>query len=50
MFSPGDARFETSPYETGSLDVAITMGIVLVACLAARATGFAAVTMTSGFS
>ena len=35
MFPPGRARLCTSPASTGSPTVAMTMGIVVVACLAA---------------
>ena len=37
MFPPGRARLAMSPLATGSPPVVMTMGTVLVACLAARA-------------
>ena len=37
MFPPGRARLATSPRPTGSAAPTKTMGIVVVACLAARA-------------
>ena len=36
MFPPGRARLATNPFPTGSGSCAMTMGIVLVASLAAR--------------
>ena len=39
MFPPGRARLSTSPAATGSVTSKKTMGIVLVAFLAARAPG-----------
>src|SRR5262245_5698640 len=39
MFPPGRARLVTSPAPTGSPIPIITVGIVVVACLAARAGG-----------
>ena len=36
MFPPGRARLATSPLPTGSLPLAMTIGIVLVVSLAAR--------------
>ena len=47
MFPPGRARLATNPLPTGSLSNVMTMGIVLVASLAARVSAGPAVTMTS---
>src|SRR5262245_45454455 len=47
---PGRARPLTSPLVTGSATPAKTIGMVLVACLAARAAGVFPVTMTSTLS
>jgi len=47
---PGRARLATRPLETGSAGPAKTMGMVLVACLAARAACVFAATMTSTLS
>jgi hypothetical protein len=40
MFPAGRARLAMKPDPTGSLDVAMTTGIVDVACLTAAITGF----------
>src|SRR5438093_5232690 len=45
-FPPGCARLETRPLLTGSPAPAITMGIVVIACLAARVSGVPRVTIT----
>src|SRR5262249_14272623 len=50
MFPPGRARLETSPALTGSATAQNTMGIALVAFLAARTPGVPAVTITSTLS
>ena len=47
VLPPGCARLSTSPAPTGSAETATTMGIVLVACLAAFVGGVSTVTMTS---
>ena len=39
MFPPGRAKLSTSPVATGSTVVTMTIGIVLVACFAARIAG-----------
>ena len=39
MFLPGRAKLSTVPAATGSTTLTITIGIVVVACLAARITG-----------
>lgn len=49
-FPPGRARLATMPSRTGSWLIAITMGIVPVAFLAATAAEEPRVTMTSGLS
>lgn len=49
MLLPGRARLATRPAATGSPETVKTMGIVLVACLAASVGGGDAVTMTSTF-
>src|SRR5213080_3280043 len=46
-FAPGRPRLATSPAPTGSASCAMTMGIVPVACLAARLAGVPDVTITS---
>ena len=46
-FPPGRARLATSPVPTASPATAMTIGIVFVACLAARAPGVPAVTIAS---
>src|SRR5215208_4613046 len=48
-FAPGRARVSASPPAMGFPVVAMTMGIVPVACLAARAPAFDPATMTSTF-
>ena len=47
MFPPGCARLATNPAPTGSALDAMTMGMVLVACLAARAAAVVPATMMS---
>src|SRR5262245_34130456 len=47
IFPPGRAKLSMSPAPTASATTAKTMGIVLVACLAAIADGVLVVTMTS---
>ena len=47
MFPPGLATLDTSPVSTGFPATAITIGIVVVACLAAKAAGVPWVTMTA---
>src|ERR1051325_3999744 len=47
MFPPGRARLGTSPFPTGSLSCAVTMGIVTVASLAARVAAGPLVRITS---
>ena len=47
MFPPGRARLATNPLPTGSLSNAMTIGIVVVASLAARVAVGPPVTMTS---
>src|SRR5262249_10637494 len=47
MFPPGRARLSTSPAATGSAEITKTMGIVLVAFLAARAPDNVPVRITS---
>jgi hypothetical protein len=49
-FPPGRAKLATSPTPTGSATFTNTMGIVGVACLAARAAGAEWATMTSTLS
>ena len=49
-FRPGRPRLVTSPRVTGSPAPTMTMGIVVVACLAARAAGAPPVTITSTLS
>ena len=49
-FPPGRARLATSPSFTGYALPAITIGIVDVAALAARAAGVVMVTITSAFA
>src|SRR5262245_56440548 len=49
MFPPGRARLATRPTPTGSLLAPRTIGIVLVAFLAANPAGVPAVTITSTF-
>src|SRR4029077_20438830 len=46
-FPPGRARLATNPWPTGSETATATMGIVVVACFAARAAGPPVVTMRS---
>ena len=46
-FPPGRARLATSPVRTGSPPLTITMGIVAVACMAARVAGVPNVTRMS---
>ena len=46
MFPPGLPRLETSPTRTGSPTATMTMGMVVVAFLAARLPGVFATTMT----
>src|SRR6266550_1700121 len=50
MLPPGWARLATNPEPTGSLSNPMTIGIVTVACLAARVSVGPAVTMTSTLS
>ena len=50
IFPPGCAKLSISPSATGSPVIIITMGIVLVACLAARIPPIAAETNTSTLS
>ena len=50
IFPPGRAKLLISPVATGSSVVTITMGIVLVACLAARIPGVCVATSTSTLS
>ena len=50
MFAPGRAKLSISPVATGSTFVKMTMGIVLVACLAARTAPRALTTSTSTLS
>ena len=50
MFPPGRARLATRSLPTGSATKVKTMGMVVVACLAARAASVVNVTMTSGLS
>jgi stage V sporulation protein G len=50
MFPPGLARLATNPCSTASSTAPMTMGIVLVACFAARTPGGVMVTITSTFS
>ena len=50
MFAPGRARLFTIPPLTGSPTAPMTMGIVFVACFAARAAGIPSVTSTSTLS
>jgi hypothetical protein len=50
MLPPGRARLVTIPLPTGSATNVTTMGMVVVACFAARAAGVDAVTMTSTLS
>jgi len=50
MFTPGRAKLATSPVPTASALNAITMGIAVVAFLAACAAGVVSVTMTSTLS
>ncbi len=50
MFPPGLAKLATNLFSTGFPAAAITIGIVLVACLAARVDGLPPVTMVSTFS
>jgi hypothetical protein len=47
VLPPGWPRLWTNPAATGSAETAITIGIVLVACLAACVGGVSTVTMTS---
>ena len=47
MFPPGRARLCTSPAPIGSATAAMTIGMVVVACFAARAHGVKAATITS---
>src|SRR5262249_15111223 len=47
MFPPGRARLATNPLLTGSVSFAMTMGIVVVASLAARVANVPVVTTTS---
>ena len=47
MLPPDRARLDTSPVSTGFPTTAITIGIVVVACFAARAAGVPWVTMTA---
>ena len=49
MLPPGRARLGTSPVATGSEMAPMTIGIVVVAFLAASDAGVPAVTMTSTF-
>lgn len=46
-FPPGRAKLATNPLPTGLPTAAITIGMVVVACLAARVCGTPAVTITS---
>jgi hypothetical protein len=50
MFPPGRARLATSPLPTGSATNVMTMGMMVVASLAAWAAGVDEVTMTSTLS
>ncbi len=50
MFPPGWAKLVTSPVPTGSPRATITMGIVVVACLAAKAVTVPGTTIRSTFS
>jgi hypothetical protein len=50
MLPPGRAKLSTNPVATGSTLVTITMGIVLVACLATRSAGEAIMTSASTLS
>jgi hypothetical protein len=50
MFSPGRARLSTSPAATGSTPLTKTMGIVLVAFLAAKISAVEDVKSTSTLS
>jgi hypothetical protein len=47
MFPPGRARLVTIPVSSGLPTMAMTMGIVVVACFATRAAGVPWVTMMS---
>ncbi len=47
MFPPGRARLGTRPVTMGSATIVITMGIVAVACLAAKLAGVVSATMMS---
>ena len=47
IFPPGRARLATSPSRTGSPIAVTTIGIVVVACCAARPAGVASATMRS---
>jgi hypothetical protein len=47
MLPPGRAKLVTSPTAIGSATAAITIGMVVVACFAARAHGVKVATMTS---
>ena len=49
IFPPGCAKLSTYPAATGSTELSITIGIVLVASLAARITTLLAATITSTF-
>ena len=50
MLPPGRARLATSPVSTGLAEMPpMTMGIVLVACLAAKLAGVPDATMSSTF-
>jgi hypothetical protein len=48
MFPPGCAKLETKPCSTGSLTVAMTIGMELLACRSARMTSVVWPTSTSG--
>ena len=50
IFPPGRAKLSTVPFATGSSPVTMTIGIVLVACLAARTAAVMGATMTSTLS
>jgi hypothetical protein len=47
MFPPGRGRLCTSPAPTGSATTAITIGMVVVACFAAKAHGVKVATIMS---
>ena len=50
MLPPGCARLATRPFPTGSVEKAMTMGIVVIVCFSVGSAAPKAVTMTSTFS